>query len=183
SGSPHDLESVHLVEIKGDLVTSGGMGGVDRFASADHSQSGRHHHELGSATIGGDSLAVGDRALEQVVLFVVPLCHCDFSSTLLFRHQSRTTRVSTRDAVSISSTCTNSSAACARAMSPGPKQTVGTPASLRSAASVHAERPSIRTGIPSRSRAALNLFTIGESTDTSLGSWAVLNVTRASSLG
>src|SRR5688500_9342937 len=133
----------------------------------------RNSDELRSAPIDRHSSSMRDRALEGVVLSVSQLLH-DLSII-----QSCATRVSTAEAFSISATGTYSSAACASAMSPGPKHTAVIPASLRSAASVHALSPSMGEARPSPSRARCSDFTTGAVAGTSLGDCDVINLTDA----
>src|ERR1700752_2116182 len=120
----------------------------------------RHEDVLGPATRHDDAVPSRHSQLQSVVLVVCQL------------HQFLASAASTSVARSTSSTSMYSSAACASPMSPGPKQIAGTPASLRSAASVHALIPDRAVDIPRSRSVALSAATIGASGATSLGGCA-----------
>src|SRR3954468_6540224 len=166
TASRERLDAVDLVEMNGDFVPRCRIACFDRLAPIACAKGERNDHIVLSPTAAyQDARALGERALQSLVVLVRQLRHA--ASTPL--HQFSASRDSTRVARSISSTGTYSSAACASEMSPGPKQIAGIPAALSSAASVHAVMPSTRTSSFDARSTSLNADTIGASTATSLG--------------
>src|SRR3954469_8947081 len=161
------LDAVDLVEMNGQLVPRCRIARFDRLAPIACAKGERNDHIVLSPTAAyQDARALGECALQSLVVLVRQLRHA--ASTPL--HQFSASRDSTRVARSISSTGTYSSAACAREMSPGPKQIAGIPAALSSAASVHALIPAPLPLSPAPCNASSSARTIGAPTGTSLGS-------------
>jgi hypothetical protein len=91
------------------------MEALDALTSAIEEQALGDDHELRAAAVHGDTRALRDRALERVILR-----GRQAGQAPLPPHQLETRPVSTFVAVSTSASGTNSDAACASAMSPGP---------------------------------------------------------------